>query len=62
MNEDPPIVADTRRVRSSISEAFQHDLRRYADYLRKKKAPTTPEAKPAVREDSAEYNPRDEGR
>ncbi|OGW18555.1 MAG: hypothetical protein A3G93_13085 [Nitrospinae bacterium RIFCSPLOWO2_12_FULL_45_22] len=41
MIEDAPIVKDTRRVRSSISEKFANDPDRYIDYLLSQKPKTT---------------------
>ena len=38
MIEDTPIVKDTRRVRSAISEYFKHDSDEYIDYLLKKES------------------------
>lgn len=33
MIEDAPIVKDTRHVRETISQQFEHDIDRYIDYL-----------------------------
>lgn len=44
--KDSPIVEDTRRVRRMISEEFDHDIRRYIDYLQRKAA--SRQAKKAV--------------
>jgi hypothetical protein len=35
MIKDSPIVEDTRRIRSMISERFDHDIGRYIAYLQK---------------------------
>ncbi len=41
MIKDAPIVKDTRRVRSSISEKFGNDPDRYIDYLLSQKPKKT---------------------
>lgn len=38
MIKNSPIVEDTRRVRHMISEKFDHDIRRYIDYLQREAA------------------------
>jgi len=34
MIEDSPTVSDIRQIRQAISKRFNHDLKKYLDYLR----------------------------
>ncbi len=34
MIEDSPVVSDIRQIRQAISKRFNHDLKKYLDYLR----------------------------
>ena len=36
MIKDSPIVEDIRRIRSALSEQFDHDVDKYIDYLKSK--------------------------
>ena len=38
MIKDPPIVEDIRRIRSALSEQFDHDVDKYIDYLKRKRS------------------------
>lgn len=59
MIEDAPIVKDTRRVRSLISNRFGNDLDKYLAYLRTNKQRQKPGVKAQVREESSENRPKD---
>lgn len=50
MIEDAPIVKDTRRIRSLISNRFGNDLDRYVAYLRSGKASQKPHSDARARE------------
>ena len=56
MIEDAPIVKDTRRVRSLISNRFGNDLDKYLAYLRTNKPRQKPGVKTQVREESSKYS------
>jgi len=34
MIEDSPVISDIRQIRQAISKRFNHDLKKYLDYLR----------------------------
>jgi len=57
MIEDAPIVKDTRRIRSLISNRFGNDLDRYVAYLRTRRPRHKPSAEAQAREKGPESSP-----
>ena len=57
MIEDAPIVRDTRRIRSLISNRFANDIDKYVAYLSAAKARRRAVPKPRVRESGPDSGP-----